>query len=285
MKIQLLNIGIMDGHDDFVFDYSENLIWGSDRTIAESAWASTNASQNNQRSVEDVNRVTTQVVVEHHDTPKESVWFRFYLYIPIFIERQLDKYRMTLQKQDYEINYLVGDVGRFGITQNEFSGRYRTLIHHFLKMPDDIKQIIMLSNCEHIESEYYHKMESNWETYSKWLKLIKDAYNEHCITNADYKRFREFARGVLGTGFYTAMQWSLNLNALEHILNQRLAAETQRDTQIVAYMMYREINRIADQTNFKNTWSKMKLANGWIDLVEKIELTVLPNYQHILESL
>ncbi len=223
--------------------------WNSDREIAESAWAST---QKKERTEGDVYRVITQSIVPlQHDTPKEAVWFRFWIRCPIFVERQLDKYRMTIQKQDFRIEYEQGSFGRLGITQNELSLRYRTMPNGYAELPSDIQQIL-----EKIEQEMQlpdQSLGSNFYTgimdhallaYTKFMEVLRVSVENESIKYNELKRAREFFRGVLGTGFLTDMQIICNLNALEHILNQRLAPEAQPEAREVARMMLDEVEAV-----------------------------------------
>jgi len=103
-------------------------VWGTDTTIAQSAWVSTYDVID--RPQADVERVVRDIVEHDHGTPQERVWLDFYLRLPIYCERQFDKYRMTRQIQGLDADVLVdiyeARMGRENITQNEMSGRYRT---------------------------------------------------------------------------------------------------------------------------------------------------------------
>ncbi len=226
--------------------------WNSDREIAESAWSST---QRENRTDEDVYRVITQSIVpRHHDTPKEAVWFRFWVRCPIFVERQLDKYRMTIQKQDFRVEYEEGSLGRFGITQNELSLRYRTMPNGYIEPPADVEEILgRTRDREGLKAHYsvglyYEVMEFAASTYEAITRNLELAVARKEITRKELRRVREFYRGVLGTGFYTDMQIICNLNALEHILNQRLAPEAQPETREVAGMMLQQVQEACPVT-------------------------------------
>lgn len=233
--------------------------WNGDREVAESAWASTSGQEN--RSIEDVTRVITQSIVPmHHDTPKESVWFKFWILCPIFVERQLDKYRMTIQKQDFRVEYEEGSFGRLGITQNELSLRYRTMRNSYIDMPEDIKDIMIdkMRVREGILDYYRVLMNAEKAVYDEIADILSKRMKEGDISYPELKRVREFYRGILGTGYMTEMQIICNLNALEHILNQRLSPETQPETREVARMMLDAVKEVCPITI-----NKMIEVNEW----------------------
>lgn len=235
--------------------------WNSDREIAESAWAST---QRNKRTDGDVYRVITQSVVPlHHDTPKEAVWFRFWIRCPIYVERQLDKYRMTIQKQDFRVEYEEGSFGRLGITQNELSLRYRTMPNDYIRQPEDVEEIIKktpvrVGESKYLENTYQSVMEYARSAYSNLVNNMELAVITGQISRKEMRRAREFFRGVLGTGFFTDMQIICNLNTLEHILNQRLAPEAQPEAREVAEMMLQQVKEVCPITI-----SAMINTNNW----------------------
>jgi thymidylate synthase ThyX len=62
---------------------------GSDRSVANSAW--TSSFDKNKRDIktdEQVADLVKRLALEGHSTPFESVVFRFWLRIPIFVDRQ-----------------------------------------------------------------------------------------------------------------------------------------------------------------------------------------------------
>lgn len=237
-----------------------------DKEIAEAAWASTNQKSSTLigKTSEDVEKVVTMLINDSHDTPKEVVWFKFFLAIPIFCERQLDKYRMTIQRQDIQLEFLQGGMGRDFITQNEYSGRYRTLINEFIGMPEDVINIWDKGNDDvmniDIHEEWNNILTSQYNVYKSWLSTMWKGYTNGYITNAEYKRFREFVRGMLGTAYMTHMQWFMNLNALEHILCQRLKEDTQIETQWIAQLMLEEILKLE---NPPKAVQEMVKKYGW----------------------
>jgi len=228
--------------------------WNSDKDIADSAWASTVRSQ---RGSDDVFRVITQNIVPlKHDTPKEAVWLKFWIRCPIYVDRQLDKYRMSTQKQDFKVEWEQGEMGRMEITQNELSLRYRTMPNTYIDMPDDVHGIVGNELYEWYDSE----MRRQEAVYQNMLLYLKEKVNQKLITYDELKRAREFYRGILGTGFFTDMQIILNLNAFEHIMNQRLKKETQPETRLVARLM---LDEVIDKKVAPITIEKMIEVDNW----------------------
>jgi thymidylate synthase ThyX len=257
--------------------------WGSDRNAAEAAWASTGKAEG--RSDEDVRRVVGQLVALSHDTPKESVWLDFAITCPIFVERQIDKYRMSVQHQDFRLEYLEAPFGRWGMTQNELSGRYRTLPDRPYEMPKDVAEISAKATKHRVVSSglvdgdvvvfaegeqtaFSNTLKALYETYQFKLTTLKEAELAGKITNAQYKRAREVWRGILGTAFLTDMRLVLNLNAFEHLINQRLAADAQMESRVVAVGMLQAVEKDGVATGMvfemakKNGWGPCALKSG-----------------------
>ena len=242
--------------------------WGGDRNAAEAAWASSfDKDKLESRTEDDVRRVVTGVVNNAHDTPKERIWGEFFIRCPIFCERQYDKYRMTVQYQDFRIEYLQAEFGRNGITQNELSGRYRTLPDRPYGLPQDVAQILSkATNCpaEDEHTAWRDLMATQYEAYEYAIGCLKRAEKSELITNAEYKRAREVYRGVLGTGFMTDMRIVMNLNAFEHIVNQRLAVDTQPESRVIAHLMIEELKNsqiaptIVHAMIAKNNWAPLQ---------------------------
>jgi len=246
--------------------------WGGDKEVASAAWCSTvdDPLKIEARTDEDVKRVINQLISDNHNTPKEAVWLKFWISCPIFCERQLDKYRMTLQLQDIEITYLKGDFGRDNISQNEYSGRYKTLINEFIEMPDDVAEIWGMANegsaqaVIDIKKIWHDEMTRVYDLYQSWLRMVWNAHKEYgMVNNAQYKRFREFVRGMIPTAYFTNFQWIMNMNAFEHIMNERMSeysGKPQVETQIVARMMYEELKRYEVCPNMLK---EMEIRNHW----------------------
>jgi thymidylate synthase ThyX len=168
-------------------------------------------------------------------------------------------------------------MGGDSITQNELSGRYRTIPERFMGMPRDVSGIIDRAYSEgdilsmgssSFEQEWDNKLREQYDYYKRKLTILKEAEVNKKISNAEYKRAREFIRGILGTGYLTDARICMNLNAFEHILNQRLPDDAQRESQIVAYGMLKE----AQKHNVAPiTITQMVETNSWTPAVTNIE--------------
>lgn len=220
--------------------------WGGDRDIAHQAWASTfDIDRHEKRSEADVERVVRQVVEHCHGTPKERVWVDMHLLLPIFLERQYDKTRFSIQYQDLTVEFWEGAFGRWGISQNELSGRYRTIPTRYLSCPDDVSSILSkaVGDCEEYSpltaaEDFDQEMERQANWYAAQMSMLKRAKAENRIAEWEYKRAREIMRCVLGTGFLTEMRMVLNLRALELLLEQRLDRAAQPEARELAMKIY-----------------------------------------------
>jgi thymidylate synthase ThyX len=259
--------------------------WGGDKNAAESAWASSlDQAKLNTKSEQDITRVVTGLVHLHHDTPKERLWLEFFITCPIFIERQFDKYRMTVQYQNFELTYLEAPMGRDNITQNELSGRYRTIPDRPYRTPEDVSDILS-RGAEHIPLGYAggyafaecvnEFLEEQHKFYQAALEDLRDAEKAGNITNQEYKRAREVLRGVLGTSYLTDMRIIMNMNAFEHIVNQRLAKDAQLESRVVASLM---INEILKNNVCPVMLSNMIKVNGWDILQKDLENAIINTY-------
>lgn len=247
-------------------------IWGGDRNIAEAAWASTfNPDTVEKKTDSEVMRVVTGVVHKHHDTPKESTWTEWFFTFPIFIERQFDKYRMTVQYQQFLIEFFEAPMGRDHITQNELSGRYRTIPDRPYKLPKDVVEII----DRHPYTLLNNSMADAWQTalsnqhdlYQHMLKQLRTNEENKIITNDEYRRAREVLRGLLGTAYLTDMRIKMNMNAFEHIICQRLDAAAQMESRVVAYRM---IEAMLDVPEVQTLVTEYIQANGWGPLMNDV---------------
>jgi thymidylate synthase ThyX len=241
--------------------------WGGDRDIANAAWASTkDVEKAMSRPDEDVTRVVSQLIAQDHGTPKERVFVEFYMEMPIFCERQFDKYRCSLQIQDMQVEFLKGSQDmRVDITQNELSGRYRTFPERAYPIPEDVEAIINATDCgvEPLNA----MLKAEYEIYEDYVQKLKKAEADGKINNAEYKRAREVVRGVLGTSYITSMRLVVNLHSFEHIINQRLDPHAQLESRILAYKMLRAVE---DAGVAPVAISNMKVENGWNAWCEEI---------------
>lgn len=217
------------------------------------------------KTLEDIRRIATNVVNYHHDTPKERLWMEFFITAPIFVERQFDKYRMTVQYQDFQVEFLERPMGGNHLTQNELSGRYRTIPERLFEMPKDVLAIcnkVVAPDTDKFDwaKDWHEMMEEQNTEYQARLEILRNAEKTGRITNKEYKRAREVWRGLLGTATLTDFRIVMNLNALEHIINQRLERAAQPESRVVAYKMLQSLllAKVAPITV-----GRMMEVNGW----------------------
>lgn len=253
---------------------------GGDGTVAHAAWASTfDAEKLSSKSDEDIRRVVTNVVDHHHDTPKERLWLEFFITCPIFIERQYDKYRMTVQHQDFQVEFLQRPMGGDHITQNELSGRYRTIPERTYTTPADVGAIlkkVAAAGYTGVSANLVdEKLQEEWNFYKDVLNKMRDAEKHGHISNAEYKRAREVIRGVLGTSFLTDMRITMNLNAFEHIVNQRIDPSAQPEGNIVAHGMVSEaLNKGVAPIAIE----KLIAANNWQTQLDRVDRLMVHDF-------
>jgi thymidylate synthase ThyX len=240
--------------------------WGDDWKVGHAAWTSTlDEERSSQKTEEELKHLIQQTLIPHdHKSPLEKVWYEFYIKCPIFVERQLDKYRMSIQSQGLEIEYLDGSFGRLGISQNELSGRYRTIPDEYYDLPQDFLNITnaiwSMDPANSFGSFYNHLMDYQSKFYRDNLDTAKKAEKSGVISNADYKRFREVIRGVLGTGYMTQMKIMVNLVGLTHIWQQRLSPAAQPEVRDVAQGM---LKAVVECGNAPYTLEALVEKHGW----------------------
>ena len=256
--------------------------WGADRDVANQAWASTYDQERLASKPDDeVRRIAANVVTHAHDTPKERIWMDWYVTCPIFVERQFDKYRMSVQYQDIQVEYLTAPFGREGITQNELSGRYRTIPERPYTLPPDVLEIMVKadnSRTDRLDSTPANQgdMQEVWrdlleiqhKAYKSALSGLREAEKSGSITNAEYKRAREVLRGVLGTAYLTDMRLVFNGNAFEWIVQQRITEHAQLESRVLAYRLLTG----ALQNQVASTMVKTMIEHhGWQKQIDEIE--------------
>lgn len=215
---------------------------GNDRTIASAAWTSSLDYQKKQtKTDEDVIRVVKMLAENKHATPFESVIFRFWIKLPIAIDRQHMTHRIA--------------------SNNGMSGRYRTMPNEYLEVPQDVIDIY----------NKVHPMEAELmiQTYNKLCKDANDFYENECkamkaastdmITNNDYKRVREFLRGVLPQHNMTERVTIMNLRSFANYQKLRNSSHAQPEIRQIAQLMLEQVKKaniapIAIEWLEKNNW-------------------------------
>lgn len=204
---------------------------------ARAAWVSTTDREKAEaKSNGAADRVIRQLVRSQppHKSPLEFVYYEFWLRVPISIERQLDKHRISVQEQDFELTWYGANPDRASISQNELSGRYRTMPDEWMKYPADLQNLFGL------QSEFELHMRDSFAKYHEMLERVPPEWkHKDHPQNKLYKRLRETIRNVLPLGTMTQMRIVLNLSALQNLITLRLHPDAQPEAQLVAaYMVY-----------------------------------------------
>lgn len=202
---------------------------GNDRSIANSAWtSSTTLEDKTKRTDADVARVVRMLITQKHASPIESVVFRFWIRMPIAIDRQHMTHRIA--------------------SHNGMSGRYRTMPEDYLNVPEDIKDIIKNNYKKYGDTKYfdngteiidrYYEICDEANSYYQWLMLeFKEAKKTELITNDQYKRVREFFRGVLPQHNMTERVTVMNLRSFANYQKLRNSEYSQKEIRQVAQLM------------------------------------------------
>lgn len=197
---------------------------GSDAAIADAAWtSSTEYAKKQKKTPEDVERIVHMLADSKHSVPFESVVLRFWIKHPIAIDRQYMTHRLQ--------------------SASGMSGRYRTMPDEFLKMPQDVYDIIDKASGKALTAEYsYNKLcedANHW--YRQQLVELKDAEKRGLISNTEYKRGREFARGVLPQHNMTERVSVINLRSFCNFIKLREKSDAQYEIRTVASQMLEQL--------------------------------------------
>lgn len=214
---------------------------GNDSSIAKAAWTSSyTKEQKDLRSEEDVKRVVNMLADSKHSVPFESVILRYWIKLPIAIDRQLMTHRIA--------------------SHSGMSGRYRTMPSEFLVLPDDVTCILQKAGCGMPSYEYDNlcSVANNW--YIKQVGRLKEAESSSKISKIELKRAREFIRGVLPQHNMTERTTVINLRSFANFYKLRSKTDAQYEIQIIAKLMMhalveKNICPIALEALNRNSWA------------------------------
>lgn len=220
---------------------------GSDRSIAEAAWTSSTTKENKDlRNVSDVRRVVNMLADLKHSVPFESVVFRFWYRLPIAIDRQ-------------HMTHRIG-------SHSGMSGRYRTMPSEYYAAPEDVLQIVDKIPYQSVLGytttlvDYYNNVcsESN-RYYSKIMADLKTNKENGVITAEEYKRCREFFRGMLPQHNMTERVSIFNLRSFANYYKLRSKSDAQPEIQLIANKMFEQVKSravcpIALEALERNNW-------------------------------
>lgn len=191
---------------------------GSDRSIAEAAWtSSTTLAGKEKRTDEDVTRVVKQLIEQKHASPIESVVMRFWIKMPIQTDRQHMTHRVA--------------------SHNGMSGRYRTMPDEWLHVPLDVEKIMFEAQDSSLIDRYEDLCEEVNDFYRYCLEFLKSSKEGEQISGDDYKRAREFFRGVLPQNNMTERVTVMNLRSFANYQKLRNTEYAQPEIRQVAQFM------------------------------------------------
>ncbi len=215
---------------------------GSDRDVANAAWTSSATLASKELKTQaDVNRVVKMLIKDKHASPIESVVFRFWIKMPISTDRQHMTHRIA--------------------SHNGMSGRYRTMPNEWQKTPQDVKDILdKLGADGNRYAERYELLcaETN-SFYRDLLTHTKDAEKNEGISNKDYKRIREFFRGVLPQNNMTERTTIMNLRSFANYMKLRNSEHAQPEIRYVAQLMLDQVKK----SNICPVAIEALEENGW----------------------
>ena len=190
---------------------------GSDRKIAEAAWTSSTTGKNKvKKTKEQALSLVTMLASEGHSVPFEHVAMTFWMRIPLHIDRQIVTHRIA--------------------SHSGMSGRYRTLPSDFYELPQDVLDIYNKSGLPLVE-RYTSTCKQAVETYHDTMAALKDMKDKGKITNDEYKRAREDARGVLPEALMLERVTTMNLHSFANFQRLRNSSHAQVEIQHVAKLM------------------------------------------------
>lgn len=214
-------------------------VFGNDRQVADAAWTSSiDYQKKKERTEEDVKRIVNMLADLKHSVPFESIIFRFWIKLPIVADRQLMTHRLQ--------------------SASGMSGRYRTMPNEFLEIPNDIQILIKKTDEEQFHNYEELCVQAN-EWYHNILKFYKQCEVDNKITNKEYKRLREFFRGVLPQNNMTERVTIMNLRAFCNFIKLRLSEHAQPEIRQIAEMMLQSVKEsnvcpIALEALERNNW-------------------------------
>lgn len=191
-------------------------VMGDQSSIVRAAKVSTKGADTRNMEKTDDGRFIRWLIREGHGSPFEHVVFSFYLEVPIFVSRQIVKYRHS--------------------SINEHSGRYSEFDFD-VWVPDEDRPLKQVGKTG--EYKFEHLDSDNVEL---GMSLLHGAYE---VAERTYNALlgigwaKEAARAVIPTGAYSRMYVTMNLRSWLHFCAQR-ATESESHGQY-------EIAQVADQ--------------------------------------
>lgn len=196
---------------------------GSDRSIAKAAWTSSLSLEDIEiKEEKDVSRLVNMLADKGHSVPFESVVFRFWISLPIQTDRQHMTHRIA--------------------SHSGLSGRYRTMPSKWYRMPQDVLDILNGPvGLSEVETQYESFCRTANEWYKSCLFSLKAGEKRGELSNEQYKRVREFIRGVLPQNNMTERVTIINLRSFSNYYRLRAKTDAQPEIQFIAKEMLRLI--------------------------------------------
>lgn len=199
---------------------------GSDLSIANAAWTSTYDKSKREEKYLDTDKIESLVkrlIIDKHGTPVESVVFRFWIRMPIFVDRQHMTHRVA--------------------SHNGLSGRYRTMPEDFYEIPNDVNEILNKCASQYIAKDYNDVCLNANSSYRNAINELKKFEKIGIITNEEFKRAREILRGQLPVAGMTERTTIMNLRSFANYQKQRNSSYAQPEIKLVAQLMLEEVEK------------------------------------------
>lgn len=199
---------------------------GSDQSIANAAWTSTYDKDRREDKYDDEKKVASivrKLILDGHGTPIESVVLRFWIRMPIFVDRQHMTHRIA--------------------SHNGLSGRYRTMPSDWFPIPDDVNGILEKSGNQCLVRWYNDSCILAYDHYLDSIDRLKRSEKEGLISNVEFKRAREILRAQLPTAGMVERTTIMNLRSFANYQRQRNSDHAQAEIRQVAQMMLEEVKK------------------------------------------
>jgi thymidylate synthase (FAD) len=203
--------------------------YGSDLTIAQSAWTSTNRELS-QDKLDRIPKLLKMLATDGHHTPFEKTSLHFLIQTDIATHIQICKHRI-------------------GVSLNAESARYKELKEDNFLLPSDWKGV---SSSDELHSLYGNDWYEILESYSK---LGNDLYHkclEDLTPKLGRKRAKESARYFKGYNSQITADVMFNFRSFVHFLHLRNKPEAQKEIRDVASRMLELVKNI-DGNPFEQT--------------------------------
>lgn len=218
-------------------------VYGGDKDVAAAAWTSSlDYQKKKQRTDEDVKRVVNMLADSKHSVPFESIILKWWIRLPVAIDRQFMTHRLQ--------------------SASGQSARYRTMPSDYLEIPEDVLTItdkLGAVDGVHFKDAYNEVCSYANGIYNIFIQAAKEKKTLDLLTNEEYKRLREFTRGMLPQHNMTERVSIMNLRSWANFYKLRSKSDAQKEIQGIANAMYAELQK---HPEIKVTLEALE-RNGW----------------------